>query len=261
MIKTVKSIMILLFALTCTSLYSQDDSLRNTSISYNGYTVNISSNQNRFFTGRLEVLENGVPQFVMDSVFSDYVEHNIIDLDGDGKEELLLSVSEGASPYVFGSMYIFDATGGAKPRYFITNASLDTTDKSKPVINTFVRMSPSAMGLSYRWQMSYANGRLQYDTSGKNKLYLYGPDYEEIKSSINEIWPSKVDCEDYTYSVFFDYVFINSKIAGNLAEAENFFNTEYKCPDKVSSLIRYKNTASETLSWIKDEKNYLYSEY
>jgi len=46
-----------------------------------------------------------------------------------------------------------------------------------------------------------------------------------------------------------------------MTEAENFFNSEYKCPDKVSSLIAFKKTADETFSWIKDEKNYLYSEY
>ncbi|MBL8017717.1 MAG: hypothetical protein JNK43_10625 [Ignavibacteria bacterium] len=243
------------------SLFSQDDSIKNTAFSYYDYSFNIESNTNNFYTGRLNVSRNGKSEFSMDSVFSDYVEHCIIDMDGDGKKELLLSVSEGASPYVFNCMYIFDAGYGPKPRFYITNAYLDTTEINKPAIDTFVRMSPSVMGLSYRWQMFYDNGRLKFNPPGKKNLYAYGPDFEEVRSSIKEIWPSKVDCDDYTYTAFFDYIFINSKIAGNIAEAEDFFNSEYKCPNKVSSLIRFKTTANETLDWIKDEKNYLFSEY
>ena len=261
MIKNLKIIPILFLLINIANLYSQDDSIRNTSISYYDYTIKISSNHNRFFTGRLEVLKNGKSEFSMDSVFSDYVEHNIIDMDGDGSKELLLILSEGASPYVFSSMYLFDARKGAKPLYFITNASLDTSANSLPAIGTFVRMSPSIMGFSYSWQMEYHNGKLRYKSLGGKTGSSFGPDYTELRASMKEIWPQKADCEDYIYSVFFDYIFITSRISGEMTEAENFFNSEYKCPDKVSSLIPFKNTANETLNWIKDEKNYLYSEY
>jgi len=261
MIKNVKLILIAFLLINCANLYSQDDSIRNTSISYYDYVVKITSNHNRFYTGRLEVLKNGKSEFSMDSVFSDYVEHNIIDMDGDGSKELLLILSEGASPYVFSSMYLFDAKKGAKPLYFITNASLDTNVNTLPAIGTFVRMSPSIMGFSYNWQMEYHNGKLRYKSPDGKTGAVFGPDYTELKASMKEIWPQKVDCDDYTYSVFFDYIFITSRISGEMTEAENFFNSEYKCPDKVSSLIRFKNTANETLNWIKDEKNYLFSEY
>lgn len=257
--KTLKTLLACLIFLTG-SLFSQDDSIKNTSFSYSDYLFNITSNSNHFYTGRLDVTRNGKIEFSMDSVFTDYVEHNIIDMDDDGRKELLLSVSEGASPYVFSCMYIFDGVNGPKPQFFITNASLDTSLKEQPAINTFVRMSPAVMGLSYRWQLKYDNGSLRFKSPGKN-LFFYGPDYEEVSASLKEIWPGKVDCEDYTYAAFFDYVFINSYISGKTAEAENFFNSEYKCPDKVSSLIRFKKTANETLSWLKDEKSYLYTEY
>jgi len=194
----------------------------------------------------------------MDSVFSDYVEHNIIDLDGDGTKELL---SEGASAYLTNSMFLFDSEKGARPLYTITNASLDTSVPGKPAINTYVLMSPSMLGFGYDWQMVYHKGKLRYKSPEKKEGELLQPFYDGLKSDMKEIWPVEVDCEDYIYSLYFEYIFITSMITGEVTGAENFFMNEYKCPDKVTSLIRFKKSANETLNWIKDEKKYLFSEY
>ena len=56
-------------------------------------------------------------------------------------------------------------------------------------------------------------------------------------------------------------MFISYKLSGEDYLAEEFFHKNYKCDEKVKALGNFKSIASDTYSWIKNEENYLYSEF
>jgi len=228
------------------------------SFKYQNYDVNISSSDKEFFNGRLSVSENGMVLFSMDSSFTDYVEHKFIDLNGDGSNEMLLYLTEGASPYVFHTLYIFDSKRGAAPLYTISNGELDTTVKSNPLIMVNSRMSPAVLGLWYSWYLEYKNDELIYHKPDKREKAQLGPNYDYVNEALADLKKENQICDDFAYSVFFEYIFITSKIAGNETEAERFFEENYKCENKIEALIRFKKYASDNYSWIKDVSNYNY---
>lgn len=231
------------------------------SITADGYVFNISSTDNGFFTGSLYVTKNGSEVFRMDSTFTDYIEHKFIDLDNNGSRELLLYLHEGASPYIFHVLYIFEPSKGPMPLFYINNGDVDTTDAKNPLITVDTRLSPSVLGLWYSWYLKYNNEKLTFYKPKKNELSRLRPDYEYVNQALKDLKENNQICDDFAYSVFFEYVFICSRLSGEESQAENYFKENYKCTDKVAALKRFKETASETYKWIQDENNYIYTEY
>ena len=259
MTKYVFTISGLLFFIS--GIFTQDDSLKSVNIKYYDLDVSITYNSNAFFSGMLSVKKGADELFTMDSNFSDYAEHWITDLDGDGSNELILSVSEGASPYVFNDLYIFDIKKGAKPLFMVQNGYLDTAEGRLPKISVNARMSPSFMGLWYNWFLEYKKGRLVYWDPDKKTKKSLRPDVEGILENMKEVSQEDNYCEDFIYPAFFENVFICYKLSGEDYKAEEFFNKHYKCPEKISALKGFKEYASSSIKWIKDENNYLYSDF
>ena len=160
MIKNFICILSVIIVFSITTLYSQTDSIVKTNIKYYDLDIEVSSNVSNYFSGNLTVRKKGVDVYRMDSSFSSYIEHRFIDLNGDGSNELLLSLSEGASPYVFNMLYIFDVKKDVKPLFMVQNGDIDTTSGYSPKILVNARMSPSFMGLGYFWYLEYKNGKL-----------------------------------------------------------------------------------------------------
>lgn len=230
-------------------------------IEYYDYIITITSEKDEFFKGKLESVKNGKKVFGMEGVFTDYVSHRIIDMDGNGSDELVLNVSEGASPYIFGTLYIFDVTKGAEPQCMLTNAELDTTDSKKPRVSTFTRMSPSILGLVYHWLMDYKYGKLYLTKSDSKRLSTQlTPDDQSILYKLNDLQDYEGMCSDGSYNTFFETLFIQYKIAGEEGKAEDFFNRHYKCPNKQLALDQMKNAAADTYSWLNDPTNFKYGE-
>ena len=193
---------LLILFLSCPGLLAQADSIKRDFIKYYDLDIEISSNDMSYFSGNLTVRKKGVDVFRMDSAFSSYIEHRTADLNGDGSNELLLYLSDGASPYVFNTLYIFDIKKDVKPLFMIQNGDLDTTSGVTPKILVNAKMSPSVMGLWYFWYLEYKNGKLVYwKPDEKNKVKLR-PDIESIKLDMKDVYQGKESCEDYTYSVF-----------------------------------------------------------
>lgn len=231
------------------------------SFKYYEYDVNINTSSSDFFTGQFNISQNGKRLFSMDSSFSDYVEHKFIDLNGDGSKEMLLYLTEGASPYVFHYLYVFDRIRSAKPLYVLQNGELDTSVYGKPLLSVNSRMSPAVLGLWYSWFLKYEDNKLKYFKPVDSRSRVLGPDFVSIRENLDELNKNNQICDDFAYNVFFEYVFITSKIAGEETAAERFFEENYKCENKTASLKQFKTTASENYSWIKDEENYKYTEY
>jgi len=242
-------------------VYSYKNSDTTINYKYYDYDVNISSSDKEYFNGRLSVSEKGKVLFSMDSSFTDYVEHKFIDLNGDGSKEMLLYLTEGASPYVFHNLYVFDNKKGAKPLFMLQNGEVDTSVAGKPLLSVHLRMSPAILGLWYSWFLEYDNNKLTFVRPGDGRNQQLKADLVSIKQNLDELNQNNQICDDFAYSVFFEYIFVTSKIAGNETEAERFFEENYKCENRIEALNRFKNYASDNYSWIKDEGSYNYSEY
>ncbi len=242
-------------------LYSAGIADTSLSFKYYSYDVNISSSSAGFFEGRLNISENGKTLFSMDSSFTNYVDHKFTDLNGDGSDEMLIYLTEGASPYVFHYLYVFDSKRGAEPLYMLQNGELDTTVKEKPLLTVNLRMSPAVLGLWYSYYLEYSDNRLRYTEPADDRRRQLRPDLTGIKENLDELKNSGQICDDFAYNVFFEYVFITAKLSGQESEAERFFNENYRCENKVSALKQFKTAAADNYSWIKQEENYKYSEY
>lgn len=252
---------IIVLILLISGSYSQNDSIKSQNIRYYDLDLELTYNVNAFFSGVLTVKKNGAELFRMDSTYSDYIEHSFADLNGDGSNELVLSLSEGGSPYIFNSLYIFDIKRDVKPLFMVQNGYLDTTVAKSPKISVNARMSPSFMGLWYNWFLEYKKGRLVYWEPDKKTRKSLRPDVEGILENMKEVSKDKNYCDDFIYGTFFENVFICYKLSGEEYKSEDFFNKYYKCPQKISALKGFKEYASNSFNWIKDENNYLYSEF
>ncbi len=256
----IKKVLFILF-IVCFSSFSQDDSIKDTSFIYYDYEFRLTSNNNQFFAGHLEVNKDGKKVYQWDSNFTDYISHDIIDLDGDGSKELLLSLSDGASPYVYNVLYLFDINKGIKPLYIINNGELNTSKSNEPKIGGYSRMSPSVLGLGYIWLWEYKDGKLRLlKTNEKPWILLLEPDEKGLLENLKQYEDFSEKCSDGVYNTFFETLFIQYKIAGDYSSALNFFNKYYKCPEKISALKQIKNAADDTYSWLNDENNFKYIE-
>ncbi len=254
------SLVVLLLLLSC-SVYSKNLNDTALSIKYYDYDIVISTDADGYFTGKLGTYKEGKELFNMDSSFTNYIDHNLIDLDNDGNNELLLYLSEGASPYIFHVLFIFDHNKGASPLFYIQNGELDTSDAGRPLIVVNNRLSPAILGLWYSYYLEYNDGRISYHKPEKWRSAKLAADFEMLDDIFKEVNSNKQDCGDYGYNVFFEYLFLCSKLAGDEVKAEKYFYEKYKCDDKTSALKSFKEYASDNLSWIKDENNYKFTEY
>lgn len=227
---------------------------------YYKYVFIIDTRSDDFFAGSLKVKENGKIVFSMDSTFTSYLDHKFIDFDNNGKKELAVYLTGGASPYIFHHLYIFDIENGPKPLYMIQNGEIDTTDKELPLLMLNSKMSPAVLGLWYNWYLQYRNGKLVYFKPDKKRKHMVRPDYDFVNESLKGLKDENITCDDFGFNVFFEYIFICSKIAGLENEAEEYFNKNYKCKDKTAALKNFKRIAAENFKWIKDEENYKYSD-
>lgn len=253
-------LIITVFGFNLISSLAQEDT-SNVIIKYYDATVKVTSSSDKFFSGRLEISKGANKVYEMDSIFTNYAEHRLIDLNGDGSDELLLSLTEGASPYVFHNLYIFDITRGYKPLYVILNGDVDTANIRQPKIIFNERVSPAILGLWISWPLVYRNKELVFSKpNSSQEKARYRPDEESISENLKELRTGTESCKDYNYAIFFETIFISYWITGEKNKAFAFFNKHFKCPDKEKVLEQMQNAAEDTYSWINDEANYKYAD-
>ncbi len=260
MIKKHNILLLLIMFLCSFKIFGQGDSIKNVRISYYDTELKLEYNDNHYFTGTIRVLKGGNMVFSADSIYSGYITHYISDLNGDGKNELLLSLTEGASPYINNTMLVWDISRSEKPLYQMQNAELDSNSFGRPVISMYTRMSPSLMGLGYNWFVEYRKNKLGLFPVPSGKKSYIQPDEESVLHTMKEFVQANDPCADSWYLNFFEYVMIQYKIAGDEKQGEKFFEKHYKCRDSNKFLKQIQTSADDTYSWITDEKNYQYVE-
>lgn len=248
----------------CSSaVFAEGDSLKEVTIDYYHVKVKLSWNTNQFFTGSIKVEKNGEIVFSDDSTFSDYADHKLIDLDGDKSKELVLIVTEGASPYIYNNMIIFDGLmRGYAPRFRVQNADIVEKENELPKILAYTRMSPSVLGLGYHWLLEYKQGKLNCFTA-KGTLWQKDvtPDIKGTEENLKQYEDAGFTCEDSNYLTFFESVLMQGQISGDITEALDFFKKRFNCASTANStaMVELQKRIDQVYFWINDHKNYLYS--
>lgn len=240
----------------------EDDSLKTVFIDYYDLKIELAYNSQQFFKGSMKVQKDNKALFSTDSFYSDYSSHEIVDLDGNGKNELILILTEGASPYVYDNMLIFDIALGPEPKFSMQNADLIVKPNELPKINCYQRMSPSVLGLGYNWLLEYRDKKIKY-YKPKSEVWknMVLPDIEGTRENLKQYEEGGFTCTDGNYFTFFETVMVQSLICGIDYAGLEFFEKYYKCNDKNAALKNLKSVSHVSFGWIKDSKNYEYSIY
>jgi|SRR4030095_405741 len=255
-------VFLLLYTSFCSwELYAEPNRLNDVSIDYYDLVIKLRYDTDKFFTGSLTVQKNGEIVFSADSIYSEYIEHSQADLDGDGSKELIISVSTGASPYIYNELLIFDKTQSNGPMFSVQNADVVQKEKQKPKLSVYIRMSPSVLGIGYNWYLEYKNKKLTFFRAADMPwLGDVVPDEKETIDAIKLFSEDGKQCENTdNYLSYFEAYALQSKIAGDELKGLEFFEQYYKCKGKSEAIKNLKKNVSDSYKWINDTKNYNYT--
>jgi len=254
---------ILFFLSTGTDAFAQTDSLFEKEIDVASYKFVLTANDNRFFTGSLEIFDkynNSV--FYNDSFYTRYNWDSLIDLNDDGSKELMLDLGSGATMYDYNMFLIFDFTLKKIKPLEIHNAEIVQTKDEVPKILSYVRLSPAVMGAGYAFTMRYENGMLilEKDMSKSKALKELDTDGSDDLHLINEFEGRFDECADNSgIDTYYEAFLIQQKILGHEKKGWKFFDKNYKCSDKKSVRANLKRIVDEAYSYISNPDNYKFN--
>lgn len=215
-------------------VYSQD-SITEKEIEADSYRLFLTVNENNFFTGSLEIFDkynNSV--FYADSFYSGYNGDTLIDMNNDGRKELILDLGTGALMYDYNMLLVFDFKNNKIDPFEIHNASLVTGVDDIPKIVSDIRMSPAYLGTGYSFSLKYDDNRIIPETDAKRSRVLADliPDEKDILEQMKSYRKEIEECsEESYYQIFFEAYITQMKIAGNEKKGWKFFERHYKCRD------------------------------
>ena len=229
------------------NVYSQD-SIIEKEIKADSYRLFLTANDNNFFTGSLEIFDkynNSV--FYADSFYSRYNWDTLIDMDSDGRNELIIDLGTGALMYDYNVFLIIDFKNNKIDPLEIHNAQLVTGVDDNPKIVSDVRMSPAYLGTGYSFSLMYAGDKLIPEKDAKKSKVLSGliPDEKELLEQMKIYGKETGECsEESYYQIYFEAYITQMKIAGNERRGWKFFEKYYKCRDKKA----VRNSLSKNVS-------------
>lgn len=246
-------ILIFSFFFIIASLYAQDDSIKNINIPYGKLNVNLSYNDNVFFSGVLTVSENGKEAFRSDTFFTRLNEYTMIDLDGDKNNELVLDLSSGASPYVYNYLVILDNKVSSEPLFCVQNGTIDTMKNELPKLNSSIRLSPSVLGVEYFWLLEYKNKKVKY-FNAFNTVWEKRVTYDE-KDFLSDL--KNRNCDYSEMLVYFEGFAVQCKISGHGSIAIDDFDEYYKCKDKKEARKTFMDDTKNFYNYlVKDDHKF-----
>ena len=256
-------VLLTLFFISQTKLFSQNEKGEfRKDLFINNYTLLITNNEVDYFTGSITVTDRitNLEVFKADSFFTEFISDTLIDLDKNGAEELVLTLSTGMTIYDYSMILIFDIYNIANPVQ-IQNAELLCNVDSIPKITSNVRLSPSFLSAGYTYSFKYDNGKLIADTNiSKSKvLKLLAEKQNESISLITEYKSSEKNCEnDNEYLVYFEAFITQQKIFGMESTGWEIFNKYYKCKNKKTAKKIIQKAVNENYNSILNFNNYLF---
>ncbi len=252
------------FFCLCADVYSQDEViLFSKEISAGDYRIVLTANSDTFFSGSLELIDkynNSV--LYVDNLYSGYNSDTLIDLNRDGKVELILNLGTGATMYDYNMFLIFDFTLDTPLTAEVHNAEFAKGSDGKERILSYVRMSPAVMGAGYTFPLRYENGSLILDTDALKADAMTDQDSVEsdILYLINEFSKETDECDDERLinNYFLSYV-LQQKISGAEDKGWEFFDKYYTCSDREKVRTVMKEDVDKIYNYINNPANYQFS--
>ena len=228
------------------------------------YLVRLENNESDFFSGKINIydLQNSYEVFKAENIFTNFNSDTLIDLDGDGRKELLLDLGTGATMYDFNMFLIFDFEKEIIVPAEVHNAGLITGQGQIPVIMSEVRLSPNYLSAGYSFTLKFENGKLIPCTESENSTFLKDIDIseKEIKELINDYIKETGECSDESQvQIYYEAYIMQKKINGQEKEGWKFFDKHYKCRDRKSVKLSLKKIIGENFRRIMDPGNYKFN--
>ncbi|MBV6479994.1 MAG: hypothetical protein HGGPFJEG_02808 [Ignavibacteria bacterium] len=233
------------------------DSIFTKEIEADSHRFFLTANDNNFFTGSLEVVDkynNSV--FYADSFYTRYNFDTLIDLNNDGRKELILNLGTGALMYDYNMFLIFDFSENKIEPFEIHNAQLAADAENKPKIVSDVRMSPGYLGTGYSFLLKYDNGKIIPETNANQSRVLANliPDEKDMLGQMRDYSKEIDECgEESNYQIFFEAYITQMKIAGEEKRGWKFFEKYYNCSNKKAVKNSLKKSVSENYKAIVQE--------
>lgn len=246
-----------------TKLYSQNQKGEfRKDLFIGNYTFLITNSEVDYFAGSITVTDriNNIEVFKADSIFTEFISDTVIDLDNNGSEELVLTLSTGALIYDYSMKLIFDFQRISEPLK-VQNADLICGIDNVPKITSRVTLSPSALGAGYSYSLKYDNGKMIADTNINESKVLnaLAEKKEESINLITEYKSSWKNCEnDIEYSVYFEAYITQQKLFGMESSGWDLFNKYYKCKNKESVKNLIQKSVNKNFNTVIDSNNYLF---
>lgn len=199
-------------------------------------------------------------------------EYRLIDLNGDGSDELILNGYVGMSPYfLFGNGYVIDKTKSYLPLYEIQNLDMQSIDSVNKVLTISEKESPAMFGLWNRYNIKYTgNLELVPQLMTENDELLSEENYKNIFDNHMQMNPEDNICENSpltpTMEEFHSYywravenVFYNAYLNDDFNLAAEWFLKYNNCPNKNEILRVILKETEERYGRFKKSMNEYYT--
>lgn len=225
------------------------------------FIVRLANNEVDFFSGGISITgrEDNIEHFKADSIFTRYNWDTLIDLNNDGKKELILDLGTGATMYDYNMFLIFDFTKNAVEPFEVHNAVLITNTDYIPKIVSNIRLSPNYLGAGYSYSLRYNNGKMILETDPVESEVLKSLDIDD-KDLLEMIagYSAETDecAEDSQVQVYYEAYLTQKLILSQENNGWKFFDNHYKCPDKERVKEDLKNIVTNNYNYINNPDNY-----
>lgn len=193
-------------------------------------------------------------------------EYRLIDLNGDGSDELILNGYVGMSPYfLFGNGYIIDKTKSYLPLYEIQNLDMQNIDSVNMILKVVEKESPAVLGLWNTYNIKYTGSlELIFFTNNEFNEMLTDDYYKTILETHTEINSSDDICENFPpvssmkgyYSYYWlaiENIFYNAYVNNNFSRAETWYLEHNTCANKIEILKTILDNSKERYNNWKNE--------
>jgi hypothetical protein len=185
-----------------------------------------------------------------DSVF------NRVDLDNDGKQELIVIGSREMTSYTFQQGIIIDFKIKPEPILIVNDPTIIKTNNVY-LIKTEVRGSPSVLVFGYNYCLRYSSGKLQWEynenINSTNCMCRFDKNNEFIPVKNLDLMNIKKSlCSSEEALPCFEMYLLNKILLGDESGGWDYFNKIYKCKDKDEKRESLKEALKEDLKNIKE---------
>lgn len=227
------------------------------------YLVKLENNETDFFSGKIFIYDknSSAEVFKDEDLYTNFNSDTLIDMDKNGRNELILDLSTGVNMYNYNMYLIFDFPGNEIIVSEVHNAYFVTDTDNYPKIVSVVRLSPIILGTEYSYLLKYKNGTLIPETNPADSRALKELDISEQQQIefMSEYIKETGECtEDSQVQSFYEAFITQKKILGQEKKGWKFFDKNYKCKDRKKVKAEIKKFADDNYKFIMNPENFKY---